>query len=146
MGPKTVLAGFRVFTGCVAMDCSVSWLGVFWVGLPGQVLGGGGGKEAMSESCCSSWDCDVCQQAGVYSWVCSLAVACECRWSVCHVVLAAPVACLTVAWLPLVSADIHQLESPRCGARHSSRAGPKEWGWGRWTDPSIRHPTLSLPE
>lgn len=55
-----------------------------------------------------------------------------------------------VAWLPLVYTDIRQAWSsfshPREAPHPSSRAGPKEWGWGRRTGPSIRHPPLHLSQ
>lgn len=57
----------------------------------------------------------MCWRAGVCSGVClSLAVACVCRSGMWHVLFVVPVSCLTVAWLPLVCADICQAwQSPR---------------------------------
>ena len=112
MGSKSVVSGLCVFIACVAVGCSVSWLGVFWLGLPGKGLAGVARRLCPCPAVVLQ-ACDVCQQAGVCSWVFSPAVACECRQSAWHVVLAAPVACLTVAWLPLVPADVCQVESPR---------------------------------
>lgn len=61
-----------------------------------------------------------------------------------------PVSRRTVAWPPLVYAHIcHRLAQPQSDPREapgpSGRTDPKGWGRGRWTGPSVRHPTSLSP-